>query len=111
MALSIIFVGSMIHSSNLKKMAAKKEIVELYELILESPGLGDHIKLDSRITCRTALMLVLGLEFAMTGDGTANPLNGIMTGEDVDVLAGWKEEVLQKAKLKGFYEKLKKLEK
>lgn len=90
-------------------MAAKKEIVELYELILESPGLADHIKLDSRITCRTALMLVLGLDFALREDPGTNPLVGIMTEQDVEVLEAWKEEVLQKSKLKGFYEKLQKL--
>ena len=84
--------------------------MEVYELILESPGLSDPVKLDSRISCRTALFAVLGLEYAVSGEGAAaNTLSKIMTAEDREALKGWMEEVLQKAKLKGFYEKLRRL--
>jgi hypothetical protein len=90
-------------------MAVNKEMMELYELILESPGLSDLVKLDSKITCRTALFAVLGLEYAVSGEGAGNPLGKILTEEDRDALKGWTEEILGKAKLKGFYEKLKRL--
>jgi hypothetical protein len=90
-------------------MAASKELIELYELVLESPGLSDTVKLDSRITCRTALFAIMGLEYAIGGEGAANPLSKIMTAEDREALKGWMEEMLQKAKLKGFYEKLRRL--
>jgi hypothetical protein len=108
-ALAIIFVVVLIQSQKKYMMAANKEMMELYELILESPGLSDLVKLDGRITCRTALFAVLGLEYAMSGEGAANPLGKILTGEDREALKGWMEEILGKARLKGFYEKLRRL--
>jgi hypothetical protein len=103
------FCGGMNSVTKNLKMAASKEMMELYELILESPGLSDLVKLDGRITCRTALFAVLGLEYAMSGEGAANPLGKILTGEDREALKGWMEEILGKARLKGFYEKLRRL--
>ena len=100
-----------VNDSFIKKlnMAVNKELIELYDLILESPGLTDLVKLDSRITCKSALFAVLGLEYAMGGEGAANPLSKMLTAEDRESLKGWMEEILQKAKLKGFYEKLRRL--
>jgi hypothetical protein len=90
-------------------MAGSKELMEVYELILESPGLSDMVKLDTRVTCRTALFAVMGLEYAISAEGGANPLGKILTAEDREALKGWTEEILAKAKLKGFYEKLRRL--
>jgi hypothetical protein len=90
-------------------MGGMKELTEIYDLILLSPGLGERIKLDSRITCRTALQLVIALEYGMASTEANNPLRKILTEEDTGTLKTLVEEVLQKANLKEFYEKLKKI--
>ena len=86
-----------------------KESTEFYDLILLSPGLDAQIKLDSRITCRTALFLVIALEYGMTSAEASNPLKKILSEEDQGILKALAGEVLQRAKLQAFYEKLRKL--
>ena len=82
---------------------------EIYDLILLSPGLNEKIKLDSRISCRTALQLVMALEYGLSSTDADNPLRKILNEEDRGTLKGLTEEVLQKAKLKEFYERLRKI--
>ena len=90
-------------------MAGAKELGEIYDLILLSPGLNERIKLDSRISCRTALQLVMALEYGLSNTDADNPLRKILSEEDRGTLKGLTEEVLQKASLKEFYERLKKI--
>jgi len=91
------------------RMAGAKELGEIYDLILLSPGLNERIKLDSRISCRTALQLVMALEYGLSNTDADNPLRKILSEEDRGTLKGLTEEVLQKASLKEFYERLKKI--
>jgi hypothetical protein len=90
-------------------MAGAKDLSEIYDLILLSPGLNEKIKLDSRITCRTALQLVMALEYGLASGEAANPLRKLVNEEDHAALKALAEEVLQKANLKEFYEKLRKI--
>ena len=86
-----------------------KEAGDFFDLVLLSPGLDVAMKLDSRITCRTALFLVMALEDAMMGSEAGSRLKKMLSAEDQEVLKGLMEEVLAKAKLKEFYERLRKM--
>lgn len=88
-------------------MAQAKEMGDLYELILLSPGLKDNVKLDSKVSGRAVLLLTMALEYAMSEAAAGSPLKKIMSVEDQDVLRGVMEEMLGKAGLKEFYERLK----
>ena len=86
-----------------------KEVGEFFDLLLVSPGLDATMKLDSRITCRTALFLVMALEDAMAGGEAGSRLKKMLLPEDQEVFKELMEEVLAKAKLKAFYERLRKM--
>jgi hypothetical protein len=86
-----------------------KEVGDFFDLVLLSPGLDAAMKLDSKITCRTAMFLVMALEDAMAGGESGSRLKKMLSAEDQEVLKGLMEEVLAKAKLKEFYERLRKM--
>ena len=90
-------------------MAATKDVSDVFDLILLSPGLDAHIKLDSRITCRTALFVVIALEYGIASGEASNPLKKILSEEDQGTLKELAGAILERAKLQAFYEKLKKL--
>jgi hypothetical protein len=90
-------------------MGGMKESTEFYDLILLAPGMDEPVKLDSRISCRTALFLVIALEYGVTSADAANPLKKILSEEDQGILKALAGEVLSRAKLQAFYEKLRKL--
>jgi hypothetical protein len=90
-------------------MAALKEISEIYDLILLSPGFDERIKLDSRISRRMALQVVVALEYGLSSKEPGNPLAKLVSEEDQGALKALVEEVLAKANLKEFYEKLRRI--
>jgi hypothetical protein len=83
-----------------------KDGLELFDIIFLSPGLEAKIKLDSRITGRTALLVAMALEQAMTVEGQVKRL---LSPEDQEAMKGLVGEVLAKGKLGPLYERLKRM--
>jgi hypothetical protein len=89
-------------------MAGGKEVADFYELLLASPGADKSIKLESKLSGRTALLLVIGLEYGLTGPEIGNPYAKILSEEDRKALLDLVAALLDKTVTATFYEKLKK---
>ncbi len=89
-------------------MAGGKEVADFYEILLAAPGAERPIKLDSKLTGRTALLLVIGLEYGLTGPEIGNPYSKILLEEDKKALQELVAALLDKTVSAAFYEKLKK---
>jgi hypothetical protein len=89
-------------------MAGGKDVADFYEILLAAPGADRPIKLDSKLTGRTALLLVIGLEYGLSGPEIGNPYAKILSEEDRKALQELVGALLEKTVTAGFYEKLKK---
>jgi len=65
------------------------------------------VKLDLRISCKYALLLVMGLDQAMSNSDPTGSFRKILTEEDQTRLEEIKTEILKKSKLEGLHLKLK----
>jgi hypothetical protein len=88
-------------------MSNSKESSVMYEVALSGPGMDMTVKLDLRISCKYALLLVMGLDQAMSSSDTVGSFRKILSEEDQTKLEEIKTEILQKSKLEGLHLKLK----
>lgn len=89
-------------------MQVTKELSELYDAYLASPGLEDSVKIDIRMTRSHALLLVLAVEQAISGSDAGNIFRKIVPEEDKTGVISITQELLKKAKLEVYHQKLKK---
>ena len=87
-------------------MSNLEESSVIYEVALSGPGMDSIVKLDLRMSCKHALLLVMGLDQAMSTDPSGS-FKKILSEEDQTRLEEIKTEILQKSKLEGLHMKLK----
>ncbi len=89
----------------------KKEKSKVYEMILCSPGMAEHCKISLKITRQNVLVLSRLIESGILNAKGAfeDEILGSLSEESVAEFKGIHEEVLKKAGLADFYEKLKSL--
>ena len=91
-------------------MSTTKDVAALYDLVLSSgPGMSDFIKLDTKISCRTALLMVMSIEQGSLSPDPANVLKKILSEDDLLDLTNISTEILKKGKLEILYSKLKEM--
>jgi hypothetical protein len=91
---------------------ASKEMVRVYELVLNGPGMGSPFKLSVSVSRKQLLLICLLLENGVNpGKEKAEELAALLTKETAAELAELIPEILKKGGpgLLEFYEKLKTL--
>jgi hypothetical protein len=87
----------------------KKEKTKLFEMILSSPGMTDECKINFRISRQHALMLGRLIETGILSNKKKleDDILGSIAESSVPAFKEIQEEILKKAGLTEFYEKLK----
>ena len=89
-------------------MQSSKEISKIYDTVLSSPGMNDSIKFDLRVTRKNVLLLCSLLESGLSADKeNSNELFKTLPKESSEELKSLSGELLKKAGLNEFYEKMK----
>ncbi len=91
--------------------SGKKEKSKVFEMILCSPGMAEHCKINFKVTRQNVLVLARLIEAGIL-DSKSTFDDELLGGLPVDATTEFKaihEEILRKAGLSDFYEKLKSL--
>lgn len=87
-----------------------KEIFKIYDTVLSSPGMSENVKIDLRISRKNILLITRMIDQGLRPE--ENKKDEIflqLPKETTDELHLVAEEILKKAGLNDFYEKLKSL--
>lgn len=90
----------------------KKEKVRLFETVLSSPGMSEKCKLQLTLSRHHILLLSRLIEVGiLEGESKLDDeiISGFIFGESLEEFRSMHEEILRKANLKDFYERLKML--
>lgn len=89
----------------------KKEKSKVFEMILCSPGMAEHCKMSFKITRQSVLVLSRLIEVGILNSKQdfQDEILGSLSEETIEQFKTIHEEVLEKAGLTDFYEKLKSL--
>lgn len=90
---------------------SKKEKVRVFEMLLASPGMQENCKINLLVSRQNALVLCRLIEVGLMGEKQIfeDEILGALPGGIVADFKGIHEEVLKRAGLSDFYEKLKAL--
>jgi len=87
-----------------------KEILKIYDTVLSSPGMTDSVKFDLRMSRKNVLLVSRLIENGLTSEeNKKDDLFKELPKETIDELQTHVAEMLKKAGLNEFYEKLKSL--
>ena len=87
-----------------------KEISKIYETVLSSPGMTDSVKFDLRMSRKNVLLISRLIENGLTSEeNKKDELFNQLPKETIDELQILVNDMLKKAGLSEFYEKLKSL--
>ncbi|HMH35254.1 MAG TPA: hypothetical protein VK543_19600 [Puia sp.] len=87
-----------------------KEISKIYDTVLCSPGMTDSLKIDMRITRKNVLLISRLIENGLVNnEHQKDEIFAQLPKETTDELLIVRDDILKKAGLNEFYEKLKSL--
>ena len=90
-------------------MSTGKEVAKMYDAVLTLRPLHTNVRLDLRVPCRMVLLLAMAVEQGLSGSGPGNLLKELVSKEDQGKLLELTEDMLKKAGVEDFYQKLKEM--
>ncbi|MDO6431547.1 hypothetical protein Q4E93_13160 [Flavitalea sp. BT771] len=90
-------------------MSTVKEVAKMYDAVLSLRALHTNVKLDIRVPCRMVLLLAMAVEQGLSVTDPGNLLKKIISEEDQGKLLELTAEMLKKAEVEDFHQKLKEM--
>lgn len=98
-------------SMSIVKTSTKEEKAKVFEMVLSSPGMAENCKLSFKLSRQNVLVLARLIETGILDakSGTEDDVFGALPAESSVEFKVIHEEILKKAGLADFYQKLKSL--